>query len=177
MSEATRALAATPGQTIGPFFHYALPYERDHELVPPASPGAIRLLGTVYDGEGTPVPDAMLEIRQADPSGTIPELEGSLQRDGTVFTGWGRADTNSAGRYSFTTVEPGPVPPSGAAFFSVAVFAAWGLFPRGRGDSFGGRCSRSCCATRQGLSPTRCRSATSLRTPQRGSVPTLCSPG
>jgi protocatechuate 3,4-dioxygenase, alpha subunit len=123
MSEATRALAATPGQTIGPFFHYALPYERDHELVPPASPGAIRLHGTVYDGEGTPVPDAMLEIRQADPSGTIPELEGSLQRDGTVFTGWGRADTNSAGRYSFTTVEPGPVPPSGAAFFSVAVFA------------------------------------------------------
>ncbi|NDL56428.1 protocatechuate 3,4-dioxygenase subunit alpha [Phytoactinopolyspora mesophila] len=123
MSEATRMLPATPGQTIGPFFHYALPYERDHELVPPATPGAIRLHGTVYDGDGSPVPDAMLEIRQADPTGTIPEVEGSLRRDGTVFTGWGRADTDTAGRYSFTTVEPGPTRGSGAPFFSIVVFA------------------------------------------------------
>jgi protocatechuate 3,4-dioxygenase alpha subunit len=115
-------LTATPGQTVGPFFHYALPYERGHELVPPATPGAIRFHGTVYDGSGAPVPDALLEIRQAAPDGSLPLAEGALRRDGTLFTGWGRAATDSAGRYSFTTLEPGAV--DGAApFFAVVVFA------------------------------------------------------
>lgn len=114
-------LTATPGQTVGPFFHYALPYERAHELVPPATPGAVRLHGTVYDGSGAPVPDALLEIRQAGPDGGIHVAEGSLRRDGAVFTGWGRAATDSAGRYSFTTLEPGPR--DSEAFFSVVVFA------------------------------------------------------
>lgn len=112
---------ATPGQTIGPFFHYALPYERGHELVPPATPGAVRLHGTVYDGSGAPVPDAMIEIRQAGPDGTVPEAEGSWRRDG-VFTGWGRCATDPAGRYSFTTLEPGVVDRA-APRFAVVVFA------------------------------------------------------
>ncbi len=116
-------LTATPGQTIGPFYGYALPYERGHELVPPAHPQAVRLHGTVYDGHGTPVPDALLEIRQADRSGVVPVVEGSLRRDGTVFTGWGRCATDPGGRYSFTTVEPGPAREGGAAFFAVTVFA------------------------------------------------------
>jgi protocatechuate 3,4-dioxygenase alpha subunit len=114
-------LTATPGQTIGPFFHYALPYERGHQLVPPATPGAVRLRGTVYDGHGAPVPDAMLEIRQAAPDGIIPEVEGSMRRDG-LFTGWGRCATDPAGRYSFTTLEPGAVD-GHAPFFAVVVFA------------------------------------------------------
>jgi len=115
-------LAATPGQTVGPFFHDALPFERGHELVPPGTPGAVRLHGTVYDGSGAPVPDALLEIRQAGPDGLIPVTEGSLRRDGTVFTGWGRAATDTAGRYSFTTVAPGAAT-AAAPFFSVVVFA------------------------------------------------------
>ncbi|NYI47815.1 protocatechuate 3,4-dioxygenase alpha subunit [Nocardioides aromaticivorans] len=114
-------LPATPGQTIGPFFHYALPYEGGHELVPAATLGAVRLRGTVYDGNGSPLPDAMLEIRQADPGGTIPQLEGSWRRD-RDFTGWGRCATDPAGRYSFTTLEPGAVD-GGAPFFAVVVFA------------------------------------------------------
>lgn len=116
-------LTATPGQTIGPFYGYALPYERDHELVPPTHPYAIRLHGTVYDGRGTPVPDALLEVRQADRSGVVPVVEGSLRRDGTMFTGWGRCATDPGGRYSFTTVEPGPVRAGTAPFFAVTVFA------------------------------------------------------
>ena len=116
-------LTATPGQTIGPFFHDALPYERGHELVPPATPGAVRLHGTVYDGSGAPIPDALLEIRQAGPDGQVPRAEGSLRRDGTVFTGWGRAATDPAGRYSFTTLEPAATTPGAAPFFSVVVFA------------------------------------------------------
>ena len=120
-------LVATPGQTIGPFFHYALPYVRGHELVPPATPGAVRLRGTVYDGAGAPVPDALLEIRQAAPDGTVPVTEGSWRRDGG-FTGWGRCATDPAGRYSFTTLEPGAVD-GGAPFFAVVVFAR-GLLDR-----------------------------------------------
>lgn len=127
MSDLGATLPPTPGQTVGPFFHDALPYARSHELVPPATTGALRLRGTVHDGAGEPVPDALVEVRQADAAGRVPGVEGSLRRDG-VFTGWGRAATDTAGRYSFTTVEPGPV--DGAApFFAVTVFAR-GLLDR-----------------------------------------------
>ncbi|MFE1952757.1 protocatechuate 3,4-dioxygenase subunit alpha [Streptomyces sp. NPDC059524] len=123
----SEALAPTPGQTVGPFFHYALPYEGGSTLVPPGSAGAIRLYGTVYDGDGTPVPDALIEIRQADPQGRTPRVEGSLHRDGR-FTGWGRAATDPGGRYAFTTVEPTRTD-AGAVFFAVTVFAR-GLLDR-----------------------------------------------
>ncbi|MFC4003833.1 protocatechuate 3,4-dioxygenase subunit alpha [Prauserella oleivorans] len=119
---------AAPGQTVGPFFHYALPYDDGPHLVPPGSPGAIRVHGTVYDGAGLPVPDALLEIRQADPSGRVPRVEGSLRRSG-VFTGWGRAATDAAGRYAFTTLEPGPTREGAAPYFAVTVFAR-GLLDR-----------------------------------------------
>lgn len=116
-------LTATPGQTIGPFFGYALPFERDNELVPPGSPGAIRLHGTVFDGAGAPVPDALLEIWQADADGAVPSATGSLRRDGWTFTGWGRTSTDDDGRYSFTTVKPGVTQAGSAPFFAVTVFA------------------------------------------------------
>ncbi len=121
------ALGPTPGQTVGPFFHDALPYEGDAHLVPPGTPGAVRLHGAVYDGAGSPVPDALIEVRQADADGSLPRVEGSLRRDGR-FTGWGRAATDASGRYAFTTVAPGGVD-GGAAFFAVTVFAR-GLLDR-----------------------------------------------
>lgn len=116
-------LAATPGQTIGPFFGYALPYPGDRELVPRGSAGSIRLHGYVYEGEGRGVEDALLEIRQADASGAVPALPGSLRRGGAPFTGWGRSSTDPDGHYWFSTVEPGPARPGSAPFFAVAVFA------------------------------------------------------
>jgi len=108
---------STPGQTVGPFFGYALPYEGGPELVPRSHPDATRLHGTVLDGAGAPVPDALLEIWQTDGAGEVPRAAGSLRRDGYTFTGWGRAATDNAGRYSFTTVEPG------APFIALTVFA------------------------------------------------------
>jgi protocatechuate 3,4-dioxygenase alpha subunit len=116
-------LVATPGQTIGPFFHYALPYPGDRELMPRGSTGSVRLHGYVYDGDGSGLTDSLLEIRQADLSGTVPAAEGSLRRDGAPFTGWGRTTTDPVGHYWFSTVEPGPTRPGGAPFFAVAVFA------------------------------------------------------
>jgi protocatechuate 3,4-dioxygenase, alpha subunit len=116
-------LVATPGQTIGPFFGYALPYPDDCELVRSGSAGSMRLHGYVYDGEGRGVCDALLEIRQADASGAVPVVPGSLHRGGAPFTGWGRNSTDADGHYWFSTLEPGPARPGSAPFFAVAVFA------------------------------------------------------
>ena len=116
-------LVAMPGQTIGPFFGYALPYPGDRELVPRGSTGSVRLHGYVYDGEGHGVADALLEIRQADASGAVPAVSGSLRRGGAPFTGWGRSSTAADGHYWFSTVEPGPARPGSAPFFAVTVFA------------------------------------------------------
>lgn len=116
------ALPVTPGQTVGPFFHFALPYDGDRDLVPPGTPGAVQLHGIVWDGAGDPVPDALLEIWQADAEGHVVQRTGSLHRDGWTFTGFGRCATDPSGHYSFTTVAPGPV--EGALpYFALAVFA------------------------------------------------------
>jgi protocatechuate 3,4-dioxygenase alpha subunit len=116
-------LVPTPAQTVGPFYGYALPYEKDNELLAPGSPGSIRLQGTVYDGSGQAIPDAILEIWQPDSAGRIVQKTGSLVRDGYTFTGWGRGAVGNSGVYTFTTVNPGPTRPGAAAFISVAIFA------------------------------------------------------
>ena len=122
-------MSAVPGQTVGPFFHLGLEYDRMNELVPPSHPKAVRLHGRVYDGAGNPVPDAVLEIWQADPQGHIPRQPGSLRRDGWTFTGWGRAATDPDGHYQFATLEPGATEAGKAPFFAVTVFAR-GLLDR-----------------------------------------------
>jgi protocatechuate 3,4-dioxygenase, alpha subunit len=116
-------LTETPGQTIGPFFGTALPYQKGNELVPPGTAGAIQLHGVITDGDGRPVPDALVEIWQADADGRIPVAAGSLHRDGWTFTGWGRAETDDEGRYSFSTLMPGAAAPDEARFIGVIVFA------------------------------------------------------
>lgn len=122
-------LPSTPGQTIGPFYGYALPYPKDSELVPPRTPGAVLLHGVVFDGNGDPIPDALLEIWQADAEGNVPRVGGSLHRDGYTFTGFGRAAVDDEGHYRFSTVNPGPITsltpgvPDSVPYFLVTVFA------------------------------------------------------
>ncbi|MFC7401295.1 protocatechuate 3,4-dioxygenase subunit alpha [Citricoccus sp. GCM10030269] len=122
-------LVPTPGQTIGPFFGYAKPYDNVHipfwdqqNLVNPARPNAVRLTGTVYDGKGVPVPDALLEIWQADEDGNVVQETGSLVRDGWTFTGWGRATVDNVGTYNFSTVNPGATEPGKAPFIHLVLF-------------------------------------------------------
>ena len=129
MSRAPGDLVPTAGQTVGPFFHDALPYPGDSELVPPGRADAVRFHGVVVDGAGDPVPDALIEIWQADAEGRIVQQPGSLRRDGFTFTGWGRSATDAAGHYSFSTVRPGPADPGAAPFVAVTVFAR-GLLDR-----------------------------------------------
>ncbi len=115
-------MTGTPGQTVGPFFEYALAYPGGSELVPRSDPGAVRLFGRVLDGAGDPVPDALIEIWQPAPDGSVVQRAGSLHRDGWTFTGWGRCATDDAGQYGFTTLAP-------PSFWSIAVFAR-GLLDR-----------------------------------------------
>ena len=77
----------------------------------------------MYDGAGEAIPDAILEIWQADSEGNVVQRTGSLVRDGYTFTGWGRAAVGNSGVFTFTTVNPGPTEPGAAPFISVAVFA------------------------------------------------------
>ncbi len=106
------SLETTPSQTIGPFFHYALFAEDLSELVSPDHPDAIRVEGTIFDGAGEIVPDAMVEIWQANAAGRYNHPEDDredilLDED---FSGFGRAPTDENGGFSFVTVKPGSVP-------------------------------------------------------------------
>ena len=111
----------TPSQTVGPFFGVGLPFEKGEEIAQPGSAATIRVEGQVLDGNGDPVPDALLEIWQPDDRG----------RYGTVAdgqaTGFGRCRTDTEGAFSFITVKPGATPaPDGRAqapHLNVTVFA------------------------------------------------------
>lgn len=120
--ETTTTLIQTPSQTVGPFFGYALPFGGGPNLVPGHHPQAIRLHGTVTDGAGDIIPDAMLEIWQADAAGKRVQERGSLDRDGFTFTGFGRAPVTLGGHYTFTTVKPGSMS-GGAPYVLVTIFA------------------------------------------------------
>jgi protocatechuate 3,4-dioxygenase, alpha subunit len=126
----------TPSQTIGPFFHDALVDEDHSKLVATGHPFAVRIEGTVYDGAGDPVPDAMVEIWQANEAGRYTDPTDdreNLPLDPDTFSGFGRSDTVEGGKFSFLTVKPGPVPGAGgspqAPHVMVSVFAR-GLLKR-----------------------------------------------
>jgi protocatechuate 3,4-dioxygenase alpha subunit len=133
MTEATQGL--TPSQTVGPFFAYCLTPKAygyaevvTNDLVTEDAPGErIRIEGRVFDGDGKLVPDAMIEIWQADGEGRYASPEDGRTRPNTRFKGFGRSDTVDEGRYSFATVKPGPVPgPNGrlqAPHINVGIFA------------------------------------------------------
>lgn len=120
--------APTPSQTIGPFFGHALPFPGGGDIVPAATPGAVVVRGTVRDGAGAPIPDALLEFWQAGPDGSRAGAPGSLRRDlssgrvpgrsGLDFTGFARVATDPDGSYFIRTLRPAGVP-----YLSVCLFA------------------------------------------------------
>lgn len=102
-------LVATPWQTVGPFYAIGLTWPGAEDLAP-GQAGAIEIAGQVLDGDGAPVPDAVLELWQADPEGRYPHP--ADRRNAAVapgFTGFGRCGTESGG-FRFRTLKPGRVP-------------------------------------------------------------------
>jgi protocatechuate 3,4-dioxygenase alpha subunit len=150
----------TPPQTVGPFFHYGLPWKggadligqselgarpelfpaRHYLLKQPAARGAvegeaIEIAGTVFDGDGVPVPDALIEIWQANAAGRYhsPDDPRTDRPIDPNFIGFGRAATDAAGLFRFRTIRPGPVPGPGnslqAPHIAISVFGR-GLIDR-----------------------------------------------
>ncbi len=113
----------TPAQTVGPFFRIGFEWLDTNELVGRGAPGAIRVEGRVLDGQGDPVPDAVLEIFQADTAGRFPPDTAPGWR------GFGRCLSDRDGGYHFVTVKPGAVEEGAAPHVDLSVFAR-GLLQR-----------------------------------------------
>ena len=121
----------TPCQTVGPFFALLVPERGRLSLVTDGTPGQrIVIEGTIRDGAGRPVPDALIEIWQANAAGRCkhPDDPRSTGRD-AAFDGFGRVHANDAGGFSIETIKPGPVP--GPESRPQAPHLLVGLFARG----------------------------------------------
>ena len=123
-------LIPTPSQTVGPFFHLGL--TNAYSIARIAGPGAkgdrIRLICTVYDGEGRPVPDAMVEVWQANAGGKYNHPDDTQEKPlDPDFGGFGRLSSDATGKCAFETIKPGRVPDSKgilqAPHCNVSVFA------------------------------------------------------
>lgn len=121
-------LTATTWQTVGPFFELGLArLYKDNLAGADVSGERMAIRGRIVDGDGTPVPDGILEIWQANSYGKYAHPDDTQQK--TVepgFTGYGRVPTDANGRFQFTTIKPGKVPgPDGklqAPHLAISVF-------------------------------------------------------
>jgi protocatechuate 3,4-dioxygenase alpha subunit len=104
-------LLPTASQTAGPFLHIGLAWLTIDCIAASDCPGHhFMLRGRVLDGDDRPVPDALVEIWQADASGRYAHPEDAHTGIGTSgFRGFGRVPTDADGRYRFHTIKPGPV--------------------------------------------------------------------
>ena len=126
-------LKQTPSQTVGPFFAYGLtPQQYGYPfsslaggtLATPDSDGQrIRIEGRVLDGNGATVPDALIEIWQADARGRYAH-PADPRGSNTGFHGFGRfgTGTDPQHRFLFDTIKPGAVDQKQAPHINVIVF-------------------------------------------------------
>jgi protocatechuate 3,4-dioxygenase alpha subunit len=147
----TKAQAVTPSQTVGPYFAYGLTSNGRYDwndafsnnLVTPDTSGErVRVEGRVFDGDGQPVPDCMLEIWQADAQGRFSDPQDKRALPNSSFKGFGRCGTDANGGYAFDTIKPGTVPdPDGkpqAPHLLLAIFARGMLLQNYSRIYFGG---------------------------------------
>ena len=118
----------TASQTVGPFLKIGLVREGQEYVVPKNTIGALKVQGRVYDGEGKPVPDAMIEIWQANVHGKYNHPEDLSDAELVKgFNGFGRSCTDEEGCFFFVTVKPGRVAGLGntlqAPHIAINVFA------------------------------------------------------
>jgi protocatechuate 3,4-dioxygenase alpha subunit len=111
----------TPSQTVGPFLHigltqgaYGAPEIFSPAIAAPGMAGThVRIEGRVLDGEGNPLPDALIELWQADHQGRYAHPADGRPLASNSFRGFGRCPTAKDGSFGFSTVKPGPVPGPG----------------------------------------------------------------
>jgi protocatechuate 3,4-dioxygenase, alpha subunit len=122
-------LVPIPSQTVGPFFHLGCTQHQSvGTLVSADTKGErIQLICRVFDGDGTAVPDAMIELWQANAEGRYNHPEDLQDQNLNSFRGFGRLATNDEGVCTFTTVKAGQVPANDgtpqASHINVSVFA------------------------------------------------------
>ncbi len=106
------SLQATAWQTVGPFFRIGFSWLYQDNLAGPGVSGErVEIVGRIFDGDGNPVPDGIIEIWQANSQGKYAhpdDPQGKPTEPG--FTGYGRVPTDNAGGFRFATIKPGPVP-------------------------------------------------------------------
>ena len=109
-------LIPTPSQTVGPFFHLGLDRPEWSDLTT-GNPQGERIVieGRVIDGDKAPVPDAIIELWQANAAGRYahPDDTQTEKPLDPNFRGFGRVATDAEGRFRVTTIKPGPVPGRG----------------------------------------------------------------
>ena len=123
MAGSLNRLKESPSQTAGPYVHIGCTpnfagidgvYGEDlgTVMVNDETRGErIAITGHVYDGTGTMLKDALLEIWQADSNGLFNSPYETRGDADPNFSGWGRQPTDmETGLYRFETVKPGRVP-------------------------------------------------------------------
>ncbi|MBL4720746.1 MAG: protocatechuate 3,4-dioxygenase subunit alpha [Alphaproteobacteria bacterium] len=119
----------TAGQTVGPFYNYALMRDGENDLTGggKASGETVVIEGRVTEGSGAPVRDVLLEIWQANSHGRYNHPADDSDRGlDENFRGFGRTLSDEDGCFRFVTIKPGAVPAEGAGGSSVGESAAGG---------------------------------------------------
>jgi len=106
------SLQATTSQTVGPYFKIGLHWlNRDNLVGEGVSGERVTIQGRVVDGDGVPVPDAILEVWQANAHGKYDHPEDKQDKPMEPgFKGYGRVPVSAEGLFRFATIKPGPVP-------------------------------------------------------------------
>lgn len=114
---------ATPSETVGPFFHFGLATDATLGCVADRSAHGefITLRIRITDGDGRPVPDALVEIWQVDADGHEARPAAAGEKSG--FRGFGRLPTTDEGTCEFETVRPGQTAPGTASHINICLFA------------------------------------------------------
>ena len=109
--------AQTPSETHGPAFRHSDLGPLDADLIrnfaKDGDPIGERIIihGRVVDENGRPVPNALVEVWQANASGRYRHVnDGYLAALDPNFGGCGRALTDADGGYIFQTIKPGAYP-------------------------------------------------------------------
>ncbi len=106
------SLQATTSHTVGPFFSIGLTRLQQADLAGPGVAGErVIIEGRVLDGDGQPVPDALVELWQANSHGKYAHPEDKQEKPiEPGFKGYGRMLVGDDGKFRFTTIKPGQVP-------------------------------------------------------------------